>query len=806
MRALNTISETLQDHVLPWSPRLLVMLRFALTLSVVFGVSVTLFGQESVPVTGTVKDASGASIPGVRVQLSVADAVVSVATTGNDGRYELAVTPGVPFTLVARLTGFGDEVVRVPGGKSATRHDIRLQVGGVSDTVVVTATRSQESQARVTQSVTVVTAEDIESVGAASLADVIRFVPGVAVESSGREGAATALFSRGGESDYNLVLIDGVRVNLSGGSFDLSRVAAGEIERVEIVRGAQSALYGSDAMGAVVHVITRHAAATDAPRLTGSFEGGSFGTARGDVWLTGGSADRFDYSLGLAARRTTGALADRLPEDDHFDQTAFAASVGNSMGPRASFRTGVRSSDADGRLVGQVGYGILNTGGTAETRDFNWYLNMNHATGPRYTGTATANYYRANNLSADTGTDATVNVYALLSGTPGAIFPNGPRLVRLLTASEYNSLAASTPPAGQFVASTPFGFGDFPFTSRTQFRRPAFTYTGALLWGDGHRLTMGYEWERERNVLVPEQELTNNAVFVQQQFSLGDRWFAAVGARIDDKSMYDAFFSPKISAGGYPRPVSPGALSSVKVFGNVGKGIKSPSFFERFGGSFADPSPELKVERARTMDLGVEVTLADQRVRATATVFDNRYRDQIEFRSTSPFFAPDGKPDYLNIAGSNAHGIELEGALQRPYHGVTAVATYAFVPTEVIETTDLDAQFRPGQPLLRRPKHSGTVRVSYGSGPVGVHWDTRIVGDRHDSSFIGLLTPSFASGEISVNPGYTVSGLGVEFRTKRAATVYFRADNLFDEEYEGALGYPGMPRSAMVGVRFSLQQ
>ena len=806
MRTLTTISETLQDHVRRGSPRLLVMIRLPLTLALALCMCVSLFGQQSVSVTGTVKDASGAAIPAVQVQLSVADRIVSSATTGDDGRYELTVPPGVPFTLIARLAGFGDEVVKVPGVANATRRDIRLHVGGVADTVVVTATRSPESQARVTQSVTVVTAEDIESVGAVSLADVIRFVPGVAVEPSGREGAVTRLFSRGGESDYNLVLIDGVRVNMSGGTFDFSRVAAGEIERVEVVRGAQSALYGSDAMGAVVQVFTRRAAATDAPRLTGSFEGGSFKTARSDVWLTGGASDRFDYSVGLAARRTDGAFSNRLPEDDHFDQTAIDVSVGNSIGPRASFRTGVRYSDADGGLVGQIAYGILNTGGTAESKDFNWYLNMNHTTGTRYTGTATVNYYRANNLSADTGTDATVNVYALLSGTPGAIFPNGARLVRLLTASEFNSLAASALPAGQFVASTPFGFGDFPFTSRTQFRRPAFRYTGEVLWGDGHRLTVGYEWERERDALVPEQELTNNAAFVQQQFSLGDRWFAAVGARVDDKSMYDAFSSPKISAGGYLRPVRAGAVSSVKVFGNVGKGIKSPNFFERFGGSFADPSPELKVERARTMAVGVEVTLADQRVRATAAVFDNHSRDQIEFRTTSPFFAPDGKSDYLNIAGSNAHGVELEGALQRPYKGVTAVLTYAFVPTEVIETTDLDAQFRPGQPLLRRPKHSGTIRVNYGNGPVGVHWDTRIVGDRHDSSFIGLQTPSSESGEISFNPGYTVSGLGVEYKTHRAATIYFRADNIFDEAYEGALGYPGLPRSAMVGVRFNLQR
>lgn len=785
------------------SPRLLDM-RFVLSFVFTLSVSVSLVAQQTVPVTGTVTDASGSRVSGVQVQLSVADSVAATATTGNDGRYELTVIPGSPFTLIARHAGFGDEVVKMAGIEQATTRDIRMQVGRVADTIVVTATRALESQTRVTQSVSVATAQDIEAVGAVTLADVIRFVPGVAVEASGREGAPTALFSRGGESDYNLVLIDGVRVNMSGGTFDFSKVAAGEIERVEIVRGAQSALYGSDAMGAVVHVITRHAAATDAPRLTGSFETGSFKTARADVWFTGGARNRFDYSGGLAVRRTDGAFSSRLAEDDHFDQTAVDLSVGASIGRRASVRTGVRYGDADGRLVGQIAYGILNSGSTVETQDFNWYVNANHTAGARYAGAATINYYRANNLSADTGTDPTVNVYALLSGTPGAIFPNGPRLVRLLTSSEFASLLITSLPVGQFVASTPFGFGDFPFSSRTQFRRPAFRYSGDFLWGGGQRLTVGYEWERERNALDESRELTNNAVFVQQQFSVGDRWFATIGARVDDKSMYDAFVSPKLSAGGYVRPVRPGAVSSVKVFGNIGKGIKSPNFFERFGGSFADPTPGLKVERARTIDLGVEVTFADQRGRATAALFNNHYRDQIEFRSTSPFFAPDGQVDYLNIAGSNAHGLELDGALQRPYKGVTAALTYAFVETEVVETVDFDAQFRPGQPLLRRPRHSATIRINYDNGPVGVHWDTRFVGDRHDSSFIGLLTPSFDSGEISVNPGYTVSGLGVEFTTKRAATIYFRADNLFDEEYEGALGYPGLPRSAMVGVRVNV--
>ena len=783
------------------------MLRFLLSIIPVFCLSVSLAAaQQTISVTGTVRDVSGGVLPGVTVDVVVADSVVATVTTQEAGRYEARVPSRVPFTLLARLTGFADEVIELEGTDSAVTREIRLQVGGVSDRVSVTASLAPESRTRVTQSVTVVTADEMQALGANALADALRFVPGVAIEANGREGAVTAMFSRGGESDYNLVLIDGVRVNMSGGAFDFSRIAAGEIERVEVVRGAQSALYGSDAMSAVVQVITRRAATTDAPRVAGSIEGGSFKSFRGDVHVGGGARQRIDYSAGVTARRTDGAFADLLPQDDEFEQTAFDAAAGAALGSRASIRTGIRYSNAQGHSVGQIGYGIRNTGGAYDTRDFNWFLNVNHSAGSRYTGTATINYFRANNVSANSGADPALNVYAVLSGTPGALFPDSPRLVRLVGESEYSALlgAPSQLPAGQFLVSTPFGVGDFPFNIETRFRRPTFRYSGDVLWGGGHRVTAGYEWERETNALIDEQELTNHALFVQQQFNVLDRWFVTAGFRVDEKSMYEMFFSPKLSAGGYLLPARSGALSSIKVFGNIGKGIKSPTFDERFGGGFADPTPGLRVERVRAMDLGVEATLADQRVRAAATVFNNHYRDQIEFLSTDPFFAPDGLPDYRNIAGSNTHGVELEAALQRPYRGVTAVVTYAHIPTRVMETTSSGEQFQPGQPLLRRPKNSGTFRLNYGNGPLSVNWDTRIVGQRHDSSFLGLATPSFEFTEITVNPGYTVSGFGAEFRADRRASVYFRANNVFDEEYENALGYPGMPRSAAVGVRFNL--
>ena len=292
-----------------------------------------------------------------------------------------------------------------------------------------------------------------------------------------------------------------------------------------------------------------------------------------------------------------------------------------------------------------------------------------------------------------------------------------------------------------------------------------------------------------------------------KQFSLSDRWFVTLGGRIDSKESYASFFSPKLSAGGFLVPLRQGTLSSVRAFGNIGKGIKSPTFAERFGGSFADASPDLRVERARTADAGLELTLADQRLRALVTYFDNDYVDQVAYR-----FGPvgDGIPEYINIDGSEAHGVEFEVALQRAVAGLSAAATYTLVDTAVVTNLSTSQQFQPGQPLLRRPKHSGTVRAAYVRGRATVDANVRLVGQRHDNSFLSLRTvpnasrPTAITTDITVNPGYAVVGLGLDVRAHRLVTLFLRADNIGDTTYDSALGFPGLPRAMVAGARFAL--
>ncbi len=761
-------------------------------------------------VSGVVRDTSGGVVADAGIEAVVAGTIVAATTSGADGRYQLQLPAHVGTAIHIRRRGFADQIVELPGSAGPIRRDVTLQIGGVSDTLVVTATRSPESRATTTQSVSVATREDIAALGSSSLADVLRFVPAVNIEGTGREGAMTSMFARGGESDYNLVLIDGVRVNQSGGAFDFGRISAAEIERVEVVRGAQSSLWGSDAMGSVVQIFTRRAGAAGnnaAPRAIGAFEGGSFGTWRGDVGVAGGAQGRLDYHAGVSARKSDGAFAEVLPEDDRFEQTSFNAGVGIALGPRASLRTGLRYSDGEARNVGPITYGSRDTGGVYDSQDLSWHLDGSHAVGARYTGTASFNYFRYDSVSSDTIGDATIGTYVILEGTPNAIFPKGSRLVRVIDRTEFLALAAggALPAPGQFLASRTSS--DFPFESESAFRRPAFRYQGDYVWGGGHRLSAGYDWERETNPLEEGYSLDNNAFFVQQQANIGARWFGTVGGRVDSKESYDTFFSPKLSAGGFLLPFQDGRVSSIKVFGNIGTGIKSPTFYERFGGLYADPSPDLAVERARTSDVGVEATFADQRVRTSIVYFDNDYTDQVAYTGG---FVGDGRPEYINIDGSEAHGWELELGLQRQIAGLTASASYALVDHQVVTNISTSQQFQPGQPLLRRPTHAGAIRAAYLRGPVTVNFTLRVVGQRHDNSFLFLQSvpnaerPTSFGTDITVNPGYAVAGLGVDVRLHNRLTVFLRSDNIGDTEYESVLGYPGLPRAVVIGARFTV--
>ena len=211
-------------------------------------------------------------------------------------------------------------------------------------------------------------------------------------------------------------------------------------------------------MGSVVQVFTKRAGASEAARVNGSIEGGSFGTWRGDAGIAGGAQGRMDYNASISSRSTDGAFADILPEADRFEQTALNVGGGVTLGTRASLRAGLRYSDSNSRNVGPINYGSRDTGGVYDSEDLSWHLSGAHAVGARYTGNASFNYFRYDSVSEDRVGDPAYGTFAVLEGTRGAIFPNGPRLVRLVDQAEFSGSLSRRRAAGARAIPGPGAF------------------------------------------------------------------------------------------------------------------------------------------------------------------------------------------------------------------------------------------------------------------------------------------------------------------------------------------------------------
>jgi len=213
------------------------------------------------------------------------------------------------------------------------------------DQIIVTGSRAPISAGDIGSAVTILTREDIESRQARYVSDLLRAVPGFAVSHTGVLGSQTQVRVRGSEANHVLVLIDGVRANdpATGDEFRWEYLATANVERVEIVRGPQSALWGSDAIGGVVHIITRSG---DAPGINGYLEGGSRNTLNGA--LNGGfGGDNWSVGLGLEQLTTDGSNISRTgDEKDNSDITTGSVNARFQATDALVIRFALRSVDA----------------------------------------------------------------------------------------------------------------------------------------------------------------------------------------------------------------------------------------------------------------------------------------------------------------------------------------------------------------------------------------------------------------------------------------------------------------------------
>ncbi len=705
-------------------------------------------------IEGVVKDITGAVLPRAFVQVMDSfDRPVASTIAGSRGEFRLRGLAAGSYKVFAELPGFRAskiEEIEIEEGK-IKRLELRLEVAPLEETIVITATRTETPAALVGSSVTVISGEEMRRQGATSVAEVLRNVPGISVVQRGGRGGLTTLFVRGGNSNFNKVLIDGVPVNEPGGFFDFSSLSTANIERVEIVRGPQSALFGSDAMSSVIQIFTRRGTSEDGGLgFSYSAEGGSFDTFRQAVAIAG-AGDRADYALSFSRLDT-----DNAEVNSFFHNVSSSGNIGLKLSEAARLRFTFRSEGARGGTPGQTAFHRPDRDAYFRRRDLYSTVMFEHRT----------------SASWRQQFSYTFSTLQRLNDNP---IDSGPFVPR-------------------FGERTGFPSFDFLFRSLNLTRRHRLSYQSDFAIAAANIVSAGFEYEEELGAIGSVRaRRTNLGYFVQDQVALGNRFFAAAGVRLEDNGSFGFAASPRVSLAYFLRKPAPRSrLGSARAKFNFGLGIKEPGFVESFSKSpFFRGNPELKPERARSFDFGLEQTLFGDRAKIDLTFFDNRYRDLIAFAIVD-FNTFEGS--FFNIGRSRARGIELS-AQAAPGFGLTAAGGYTLLDSRVLKSTSpFSPVLREGQRLLLRPVHSGFLNISWTRGRLSLSANSTFVGRRTDSDFLGL--------GLTRNEGYTKLDLSGSFRFSANFTFFAAIENLLNQEYFEALGFPALKLNFRAGGTF----
>lgn len=541
--------------------------------------------------------------------------------------------------------------------------------------VVVTATRARVPADLVSSSVTVLRGSDLVTRGIRTVAQALETVPGSHVVETGSYGGQTALFTRGGESDYTKVLLDGVPLNQAGGGIDLAHLTIDNVDRIEVVRGPVSVLYGSDAMTGVVQIFTR--SGRGPAQLGGEIRGGTYGAMESALDVAGGNS-----AVGYSARVSRFSADGLYPYNNKYRNSVVSA--------RMRWTPDVRS---DVSLTYHYGDDIYHfpTNGQGAPVD-------------------------SNQRAAERG--------PLLSLSAS----------RVLTEHLEARLEGAVRESRQFFNDEPDSPGeDGAFWSRDYVRRS--TATALITWRTLDKISVisGLEYEDERQRGTSEFSASfgtfpdsigvqrhTTGYFTQGVIAAG-RAAVTVGGRLDDNSQFGTH-------GTYRAGVVYRLAETTRLRASVGTGFKEPTFFENFARGFVLGNPDLDPEQSRSWEVGVE------RGGVTVSYFNQRFRDLIEYNATP---AP-GDPNYFNVGAAIADGVEASVTTSLGARVVFS-AHYTFLHTRVEQSGsagDPDGLFVPGKPLIRRPAHSLAPQLAATLGDraritVGARW----VGKRDDLDF-----------------------------------------------------------------------
>ena len=697
-----------------------------------------------------VVDPQSSALAGAQVNLMPASGgkILATQNTSAEGAALFRMPTGAvsaDYKVQVLAPGFAAETVSVASQAEIT---VRLRLATAAETVVVSATRTPVAGEATGADVDTLNGAQLRTMEPIAANDAVRFLPGAVINTAGQHGGLSSLFVRGGESNYNKVIVDGVTVNEPGGTFDFGTLSMAQGDRMEFVRGAQSTLYGSDAMTSVVQVWTR-AGSTRVPELRFGADGGNFGTASGHASLAGANG-RFDYNVFGDQFNTNGSGV-----NDAYSDSLEGANAGVRLGNSVSLRTRFRHSNSHTGVPGEWNF----NGTPLQPPDPSEWSQLNSLLGSVELAVAAPNGWQ----HRFTGFDY---------------------LYR------YNELNVNGDPARVF---------DSPSHEIDRINRAGFEYQGDYSERVWAHTTFGYRVENENgfvgDVNFPPQthgQRLNNDVYLEQQLTLG-RLSVIAGGRLIHDSAFGSTAVPRVALtwqalrGGE-------ILSGTRLRFTYATGFKEPRLEETFAGPpFTQPNLSLKPERSRSFEAGFQQDFFHNKYELSGTYFNNLFHDQINYVTVDPvnFIG-----EYVNVNQAFAHGAEFVlRAKLRPR--LLLNTAYTYTSSQYLDNpAPFDPTYNPGQPLLRRPKHSATALLSYMGNRWGANLSGGFVGRRSDSDFLGFGIDHAA--------GYVRVDAGGWYAVRPRVTAYVNIENALDRRYNEVVGYPALPINFRAGLRFRI--
>ncbi len=692
---------------------------------------------------GTVVDPSGRPVEGAQVSCGA-----ETTSTNSSGVFEVAQS----CQAKVEKPGFATATTALDPSKE---NRIALSLSTQSDRVTVSATGAPLPLEEAGVSASIFTAPDFDPSRGAFVSNLLRDVPGLNVVQTGQNGGITSVFVRGGSSSATMVLLDGIPLTEPGGYYDFVHLTSAGLDRMEVVRGPESALFGAEASSGVVQIFTHQGdAESSRPHGTLVYERGSFSTDHWSAALDGGLAQKIDYAFTADQFRTTGEFP-----NDAYRVTSGTVNLGYAITDATRLRAVFRTFDAYNGDPGQTSYGLYDLDANDRNRDAALSVRLDDVRGKRYVQRFLAGYHRYRDTFSDTDTES-YNVAALVNTQPAGTY-----FVHLVPFTT----------TGPNVVATNVTL--YPFPSVTFTNRATGSYQGTLTENHGS-LIFGYQFERQDGTISgTDVDRTNNGFFAQEQYSLTPRIFVSGGLRFEHSSTFGQEIAPR-GAITFRLPTETFLRFSVS------RGILEPSLVDNFANeTFYVGNPNLKPEKTLAYEAGLYHNWFHNRLRTDAAYFYNKFTDLIEFDSSV------NPNTFINIDRARAQGMELSASARVVNH-VIAHGSYTLLDTKITQSSSGDQ----GQELARRARNSGAVSVEMSAKRWSFMMGARIVGERADNDFVFGITR---------NPAYQEVFFNGSLRVNSHLTPYIRIGNLLDQTYQEALGYEALSRNATGGLKFT---